>query len=142
MKRTALKRRTPLKRKRSKPTKRAPRRVGREDLAYHEKVRALPCVLLHKLGWAVNGQPKYGCEGPTEVHHAGPKPGVGMKCATDLVHPFCRRHHREWTDHTGWFRRMTAEERRAFATWHISRTKQALNYDADPTRAGTSKEGK
>lgn len=116
MKRTALKRKTPLARTRMR--KKAPRRVLRQlgAPAYLARVRTLPCRAV--------GLSR--CFGPIAAHHAGPKPGVGMKCSDFETHSFCMVHHAAWHAARGPFRGWTREMRRVWADAQIAATRAAL----------------
>lgn len=91
LRKTPLKRRKPMRQKRSRP-----RRSGRvRDRAYLLAVKGLPCCLVG------TGD----CSGPIEADHAGRRP-LGRKCNDDEAIPLCRKHHRDRTDALGFFRGM------------------------------------
>lgn len=135
MKRTPLKRKTPLRTKR-RMVRKAPRRLKRagSDPAYLERVRGLPCVLVSVLAWETVPNllidPPFTdherCWGSIEAHHAGKRPGVGMKCSDRETHPFCHRHHQWWTDHAGWFAGWSKYRRRKWADERIAETQRKL----------------
>jgi hypothetical protein len=62
------------------------------------------------------------CDGPTEAHHAGKKPGMGMKADDSTTVPLCRRHHRLITDHAGPFTGMTRAKLRELQDKWIAET--------------------
>lgn len=97
----------------------APRRVRREPdaNAHYARVRALSC--------AARGLSS--CFGLHEAHHAGIKPGVGMKCSYLETHCFCWLHHVAWTAHRGPFKGWTREMRRVWADAQIAATRAALD---------------
>ena len=96
--------------RRSRPMrKRAPRRLSRpgshpEYLAW---VREQPCWFTGALFSA--------CEGRIHAHHAGRKPGVGMKADDLTAIPLCAKHHRAWHDMTPPFSGMNKLERFAWS---------------------------
>lgn len=53
------------------------------------------------------------CEGRIEAHHAGRKPGMGLKAPDDTCVPLCSRHHGDLTNHRGAFAGMSREALRA-----------------------------
>lgn len=90
MKRTPLKRSTPLRARapmKRKPMRRRPRRARPgDDPAYRARVRALPCCARHMSG----------CTGPVDPHHAGGLAhgrGTGLKPPDRTCIPICRGHH-------------------------------------------------
>ena len=125
-------RKSPLKRKSQlRPKKRIkrkpPRRLksAKADAKYLARVRELPCVL-HKMAgyWLLTNHPLW-CEGPIEAHHAGQR-GVGQKCHDHEAIPMCRKHHRQVTDHTGYFADWSRKLRRQWHDWRIEETQTAL----------------
>lgn len=93
MRRTGIKRRTPLRRSASlsRKTPLSPRNVGRRARAFAEAfgergaaVRAMPCLCLDLL-------PYDRCSGPIEAAHVRSRGAGGTR--RDLV-PLCQRHHR------------------------------------------------
>jgi hypothetical protein len=89
-----------------------------EDRAYLEFVRGLPCFF--------DGAIISVCEGRVHAHHAGRRPGVGMKAPDDTAIPLCDKHHRAFHDHRppfaglskfelfAWSMRVMAETRAAW----------------------------
>ena len=117
MKRTPLKRRTPLARA-GRLRARTPRRVVRQlgHPGHLARVRTLSCAALGMSS----------CFGPMAAHHAGPRPGVGMKCSDLETHPFCMTHHALWHAGRGPFKGWTREMRRVWADAQIAATRAAL----------------
>jgi hypothetical protein len=118
VKRTALQRKTPLRRsgppdlfarsERRKPIRHrriARRRSSREyDPEYMlEWVKKQPCV-------ARSMSP---CEGEVEADHAG-KRGLGQKCSDRETIPLCTLHHRQRTDFSGPFKNWNRDEMRGW----------------------------
>lgn len=112
MKRTALKRKTPLKKRRG--TARRSARV--RNPAYMAFVRSLPCALLTT----------HQCAGPIHAHHAGMR-GFGQKASDDTCIPLCAFHHLAgW--HDGFaqpFRSWSGGERFIWATGVVEQTREA-----------------
>lgn len=107
MKRSPLRRKSPVKPKRKKP-----RRSGRvRDPKYLEFVRTLPCCAPHVPEFVVLTQP---C-GQSEAHHAGNDRGYGQKCSDHDTIPLCRTAHAHWHTGTGMFAGWTKERRRDWA---------------------------
>ena len=90
--------------------KKPPRRLSRagSDPAYLAWVRSRPCFFL--------------CPPPSHPHHAGRRPGVGMKAPDDTAIPLCDHHHRSWHDATGVFRGLTKLERFAWSQRAVAET--------------------
>lgn len=110
MKRSAPpKRKTPVKRRRSKP--RRSERVS--DPVFMAWVRELPCLLRY------TGQ----CRGRIEADHAGKRP-LGRKADDTTCIPLCGRHHRERTDYRGAFATMDAETMRVWCDVAIHMTRR------------------
>ncbi len=116
-----LRRSGPLRRRKRLNAKRAkPRRSSRVlDRGYLEKVRDLECI-----AWMPE------CYGPIEAHHASVDHGKGQKGSDYCAVPLCRRHHRQWTDHTGWFKDWTKDGRREMSAQWIARTQARLGLAA------------
>ncbi len=117
-----LKRKTPLKRTRSRtsPGRKASTRTTTsrsKDPAYLAQVRGLGCYLFM--------DPVSTCFGPIDAHHAGRK-GVGQKCSDYETHGFCRKHHDAWHSHNDLFKGWTRDERRLFANIAIAFTQYSL----------------
>jgi hypothetical protein len=124
MRRTALSRRSPLKRKaRLRPRRATPRRSGREyDDLYLEAVRRLPCVLWTEGNcdaWYVKG------ELLRQADHAGERP-LGRKADDSTAIPMCPRHHRSRTDYTGFFRGWSGAMMRLWCDIAIAETRARL----------------
>jgi len=117
---------------RSKPLRRGrlrrkPTRVkAGSDAQYLNAVRELPCAVeaIRQLG----GETTYGeCPLPSHAHHAGRRPGVGMKAADDTAIPLCYRHHQQWHDASGYFHGMTRSERRKWSDERIIETRAKVS---------------
>lgn len=72
--------RSPIKRKRSKP-----RRGRVVDRSYREFIASLPCCVCEKWGTKQDAR--------TEAAHVGVR-GIGQKCSDRDTLPICGRHHR------------------------------------------------
>lgn len=118
MKRSPLKRKTPLRAKRC-PVRRPPRRLKREgsDPAYLELVRGLPCCAA-ALGW---------CRGPNVAHHprhlAG---GVGLKAPDSCAIDLCDGHHRDLHSLSGPFKGWTRDQLRDWQDVWVAATQKRL----------------
>lgn len=112
-----LRRRKPMKRS---PMRRKPRRrkTTAEGRAYMLAVKLLPC---HVWRW----DPKR-CGGGIQAHHAGARPGVGLKCPDDETIPFCRNHHEDWHSMRGVFRDWSQGERREWSDVAILQTRALI----------------
>lgn len=111
--------RTPTKRQRD-----TPRRSGRaRDPEWLAHVAALPCCLRDRPAVFLSDDGR--CSGRIEVNHVGPRP-LGRKCSDRETAPMCRRHHRDWTDHEGYFAHRAREWRRQFAAWSIAWTTEQI----------------
>jgi hypothetical protein len=128
VKRTALKRKTPLRTTKSMPRRAtgvdralvaagARKRKAGGDPAYLERVRRLTCLV---------GPYIHRCDGPIEAHHAGARPGVSLKAHDHTAVPLCKVAHTEWHAATGWAKGMNREDRRAWADAAIARTQARL----------------
>lgn len=113
MKRTALKRKTPI--ARGAPMQRRPMRRKRGSTSYSRRDRDMP-----RMGWCKTlpcllSRPSapfielwHGpsdldpCRGPVEAHHAGEHAGW-QKPPDDTVLPLCDHHHDDLTDRRGVF---------------------------------------
>lgn len=116
--RSRLSRKSPL--RRSRIQARPPRRLSSPDVAagrhYMAFVRTLPCA-------ARFISP---CSGAMHAHHAGKRPGVGMKCSDFETIPLCRGHHDAW--HAGFppFRYWAQAARREWADENIAFTRKVF----------------
>lgn len=130
VKRSPLRRRTPLqpggyirRKTRIRARRARPRRESRvRDTVYMLFVKTLPCCC---------PQP-HQCEngpdvppGQVEAHHAGKKPGYGLKCSDRETIPLCTLGHRQCESFAGPFRRFGREQMRAWIAERIAET-QAL----------------
>lgn len=117
MKRTAsLKRKTPLRPKRSKSR----RTEQARDPGWLADVRKLPCR-------AVELERATPCMGRVEAHHAGTRPGIGLKCSDLDVLPVCRGHHDELHSLTGTFKRFDKAKLQAWREDQIAWTRAWVN---------------
>lgn len=131
--RKPLARRTPLKRTRMR--RKAPRRLRgpKSQPAYLEAVRALPCAAPGSLGAILAwGLLDTGHAGRIHAHHAGRRPGVGMKADDSTVIAMCEKHHRAWHDATGVFAGWTKADRRAWADAAIDDTRRLVASSGAP----------
>ena len=124
-----MKRSTPLKRyKRLNPRRKTARRSNQlrspEYLAF---VRTLPCCALqeeHDVMKTLMGQE---CSRGIHAHHAGRRPGTGVKAPDDTAIPLCDVHHFEWHQAAGMFHGWSREQRREWADARIAETKIAFS---------------
>lgn len=120
MKRTALKRKTTLKLKRTEP-----RRVSvvRDD-AYKQRIRELGyCCVKESL-------PKAGlCWGPIQCMHLGRRNGMGSKGSDRNVAPGCSAHHRMQEDYSGPFKGWTLEQMLEWCATQVARASAALRIE-------------
>lgn len=94
MKRTQLRRKTPMRRSsQMRSGKWTKYRSRPRDIAYMTWVRQQSC----HADWMS------GCSGNVEADHAGHR-GVGRKATDDTCIPLCQRHHRQRTDFSGPFK--------------------------------------
>lgn len=130
MKRTPLRRKTPLRASRARNRTTKPPRTKYASrpraTAYMLFVKSLPCALrdngdavaLEVYGpdehpfWWINA-PITSCSGPTEADHMGQR-ALSRKAPDSTCGPLCTQHHRERTDHTGAFKHFTQADMRAF----------------------------
>jgi len=109
-----------------------PRRPRRLDTA-----QSNPAYLdwLHTRGCCALGLDTLGrCGGRIEAHHAGRKPGVGMKCPDDEAIALCTVHHDQLTRHVGVFAGWSRFERRQWSDAWIA-TMQAAFLSAGSRRS-------
>jgi hypothetical protein len=120
VKRTSLRRKTPLERgARPSPRRKKPRRSGRKlDPIFLEIARTLPCLAIE-----IDG---HSCWGPTDPDHLGPHP-LGRKADDDTAAPLCRGAHTERTDYpgpsSGIFRGWSGERMLAWKGYAIAKTR-------------------
>lgn len=97
MKRSALKRTSPLRRRtRLRPIGKTKYRRRTRDTDFMLYVLAQPCVLA-----GIDGAGK--CWGRTQADHAGAR-GLGVKAPDNTCIPLCTKHHGNRTDYTGYFK--------------------------------------
>ena len=118
-----MKRSTPLKRyKRLNPRRKTARRSNQlrspEFLAF---VRTLPCCMPQHMA----SMPM--CHGRVHAHHAGRRPGTGVKAPDDTAIPLCAVHHFDWHQAAGMFHGWSREQRREWADARIAETRVAFN---------------
>lgn len=115
MKRTPLRRKTPMRtrinaaRKGARTRRKSTYKRRDRDIAFMLWVKTMSCVA-RELGLDT-GHP---CGGVIEADHAGTR-GLGMKCDDRETIPICTEHHRQRTDFSG-----------AFKTWHRDRMRSWL----------------
>lgn len=111
MKRSSLKRRTPLTSR--SVTKRSPMRTRKGSTKYARRARDtermawikrfMPCyAAYHRSYGCWYGSDPDQCSGPIEAHHAGVR-GLSQKAPDDTCIPLCSHHHRCLTDRSGCF---------------------------------------
>ena len=110
----APKRKTPLKRKRSKP-----RRSERQrDFVFLAWVHTQECRVARQAASA------FDCDGPIEADHAGKRP-MGRKADDDTCIPLCRGHHVGRHAVRGmWFEGFTRAEMRQWLDDAIAETRE------------------
>lgn len=121
VKRTALKRKTPMRRTRmvAKPPRRITRPCPGSDPAYLERVRGLPCRA--PAGQVIPSDYPFH-SGDVVAHHAGPK--VNDSTAV----PLCWKHHGEWHSANGAFKGWNKYARRMWAEVAIAETRRILGW--------------
>jgi hypothetical protein len=119
MKRTPLKRKTPLRREGSRGDTKYRRRP--RDLEYMKWVRRQPCCARN---FATTP-----CEGRVQADHAGRR-GMRQKADDRTCIPLCRRHHRERDNFHGAFKEWGHDRMRQWLDAMIVR--HQLIYDAMP----------
>lgn len=126
MKRTPLRRKTPLRRR---SLKNSYRRRAR-DLDHMSDVRRLPCAVrtcqFRTFGDSDVMMPQpTRCEGRVQADHAGER-AYGKKAPDDTTIPMCRKHHEERTDYKGAFKNWKAEQMRAWLDMVIHSTRHEI----------------
>lgn len=119
MKRTALRRTTPLLRKK-RMTKRPPKRKG-EDREYLAFVRGRVCELA---GWTIS----HVCKGRIVAHHAGGLAegrGMGLKPSDRTCIALCWQAHEDWHNECGFFEGWTKDMRLTWSRLRIAETQAA-----------------
>jgi hypothetical protein len=86
------------------------------DRAYLANVRGLPCILTATRA----------CFGRIHAHHAGPRPGIGIKASDDTAIPLCAQHHQEWHNAGGFFRLLNDVTRERWVRDAIMKTRMDL----------------
>lgn len=112
MRRTPLKRKTPMRRRGKNSYARRPR-----DIEHMKSVKGLPCVM--------RGLGAGPCSGPVEADHMGER-GLGQKSPDNTCGAMCQGHHRQRTDSRGYFANRSKEWRGTFRRWAIAKTLHML----------------
>jgi hypothetical protein len=116
-------RRTPLRRKtRLNPRRTKPRRGPIRDKAFKRLIRSLPCLLFR---WPGAGN----CRGrvdPDHLGHDGEIKSTGQQADDTTCVPMCRAHHRQRTDHSGFFADWSDEQREHWRRWALGKTQLAI----------------
>ena len=125
MKRSPLRRRTPMKRTRGKPGGQ-PKRDKRKpsvprDASYMGRVARLHCRVFWRL--PIDTTP---CGGRMHAHHAGVRPGTGIKASDYSCIPLCEWHHTEWHAVSGAFKGWTRAQRRDWSDEQIAAVQALL----------------
>ncbi len=100
------------------------------DEEYLKLVRQLECSWNRSEYWMHDAHMDW-CRGPVHAHHAGKRPGTGLKCSDYETHPFCMRHHHDWHSGSGPFKGWTKAERREWADEQIRLTRERLGRGTD-----------
>lgn len=140
MKRSPLRRKTPLRAiaerdtKPAKSRKRLPARRATErrssrvlDDAYLAWVRLQPCAVGFLIGIAHRSLAfkLYPCSGPTDPDHKRQGVGAGKRASDRDAWPVCRRHHDDRHALAGVFKGWTRDQMRAFITVRIAEANAA-----------------
>jgi hypothetical protein len=89
---------------------------------YMDRVRELSCS-----AYRVKVPTKWTrCSGGIQAHHAGRRPGVGLKAADTTTIPFCALHHTEWHGATGVFKFWTKDMRFKWSDEQIEYTQSQI----------------
>ncbi len=137
MKRSPLKRKSGLRRKR--PTERRSSRV--RDEVYLAWVRLQPCAVLGVLAsggppecvaCVVTAQPLWRCSGPIDPEHRREGVGAGQKASDRDAWPCCRRHHEDRHALTGIFAGWKRAQLRAFIRERITEANAAYERHLAP----------
>lgn len=111
-------------------TRRTKSRSSRvRDEGYLKLVRSLECLAPPSNTWVrttVGCIWVRACLGDVEAHHAGKRPGTGLKCSDYDTHPFCMKHHTDWHSGSGPFKGWTRQQRREWADEQIRLTRARL----------------
>lgn len=150
MKRTSqLKRRTPLKRAsvvrgRGKTKTRSSSGDLVRDPEYLAAVRTLFCCapMTRPMSGPNKGCLVRVCHGIMHAHHAGRRPGVGMKCSDLETIPLCGSHHMQWHAGSGVFIGWDKARRMAWADEQIAFTQAALAHLLPTPAEGKARRGR
>lgn len=132
---TPLKRRTALRARRwgvSRGPSKRQRKQTRADKRYLEAVRQLPCCAPRV---SLVGPEALEHAGEIHAHHAGRRPGTGMKAKDDTAIALCSFHHHCWHSGTGVFFDWKKADRRRWADAAIADTRRLV---ADAQLAGVA----
>lgn len=100
------------------------------DMPYMAAVRAMRCCVGRL-------EPGFCSPGGVEAHHAGERPGVGLKAPDNTCIPLCRRHHAEWHAASGYFRGWDRARRRIWADDRIAETQADVRVSGEIRSAET-----
>ena len=122
MKRTALKRKTPMR----SGSKRSAYRRRERDYEHMAIVRRLPCSVRTLIGGTrfaeLLGNDAL-CAGEVQADHMGRRT-MGMKAKDDSCAPMCRKHHDHRTNFLGYFRSYNKAAMREFTEWAIGAARE------------------
>ncbi len=114
MKRTPLKRKTPMRRApfRGKASGKSSYRRRERDLVYMAWVLTQPCLLRS----VADAGP---CYGRVQADHAGAR-ALGKKAPDNTCIPLCLKHHHDRTVYVGYFKDHDAKAMRAWCDWQVA----------------------
>lgn len=93
--------------------------MAREDRAYIGWVKLQRCCV--DIGVTIENR----CGGGVEAHHAGPRPGMGMKAHDHTAIPLCAYHHACRHMASGVFKTMNRADLREWSDLQIGRHRAA-----------------
>jgi hypothetical protein len=117
LRRTPLRRKTPIKPRRTKP-----RRGPVRDKAFKKLICSLPCLLS---GWPGAG-PCSGRVDPDHLGHPNEIKRAGQQADDTTCVPMCRLHHKQRTDHWGFFADWSDDQREHWRRWALGKTQLML----------------
>lgn len=100
-------------------------RAARKDVAFVSWVKRQSCVLRQLAE----------CYGEIEAHHAGKKPGRGLKADDRTCIPLCHKHHMELGALSGFFKGWVGDELRRWQDTLIEETQEAYDDGVMPPAA-------
>lgn len=109
----------------NRKARKAERRHGMTGEQWMALVRGLPCAVT-VITEGLNRDHMSRCVGPMQAHHAGPKPGMGLKCSDFETAPMCLGHHRELDMLAGPFKGLVKSELRRWEDNVIEETRMVL----------------